>query len=786
MSAILGTRRSERDRSAVPVLRCHELPGPGPLTKDDVIGLAAGFAGRSTAECYFGPAMLTEGGSVVLVIIAKTSRVFTAIREAQDVGLLCWRWPDTPTAYVSFTLWLRGLSTPRPMPRWFGRTDDPLVQRIRYGGAVSFVIATEEGRVSPWFTGRFGHDAKEAAAVMQAVEEVFAFDTPGIPCTTVGERTIFNSPLPAERNFAREIRFAGNPTTDFWSTLNYHGPWWTDLGDADRARTVWGKHAERRLNDAARCVQIIAERRTIDGQPPLAADTTVKDPPPLVVAMIDAIVGPQPDVSRAYATTYAAIHDPPSALYVLGPLWNMVVESDDPALQHAFNSTLAAALLDGRITDCGRRRPWFRNTGDGGLALETLAVNLEAPHAALRALWEQATETINLLNAGLYCTPDMVPVSEAELLPQMGKVKLEGKTEDAEERIEALLWEAREARQWSIPWGARVAVAVRPFSSVRIYEIAREFICHFLDDQDNFFPVAVNLRQQPATYVCMPFLCIPEPGADPEWNYQGQLILVLIAAAIIRDFLVVEERDGVFASRAFRQRRHGRNSTSVIYLPRVRYNRPVAEHLPVDEQTLARVRHSVHYHLRKARGSSEQQRALAMQYGVRLPLGYTFVRPHERGGLPHVERTRIYRSRSASLMLFEAVDPGPNTRAPEWFKFERDCAEVLRQRGMTVVHHAANAKDGDGGMDLYCVDENGDKLVVQCKCWAFARTIGPEVVRELAGTMRLVDANSGSTSRGMIITTTRFSQGAQLAARELGIELVDGETFVQIRREGAS
>ena len=208
--------------------------GDGDLLKCTNEVLAHALASvKSIAERYFGPAMLTEGGRVVLVIIAKASRVFTAIREAQGVGLLCWRWPDTPTAYVSFTLWLRGLNTPRPMPRWFGRTDDPVVQRIRHGGAVTFVIATEEGRVSPWFTGRFGGETKEAATVMRGVEEVFAFDTPGIAGTTVGQRTIVDMVPPDRRYFAQEIRFQSDPAADFWSTLNYHGPWWADLAAAD-------------------------------------------------------------------------------------------------------------------------------------------------------------------------------------------------------------------------------------------------------------------------------------------------------------------------------------------------------------------------------------------------------------------------------------------------------------------------------------------------------------------------------------------------------------------------
>jgi len=222
-----------------------------------------------------------------------------------------------------------------------------------------------------------------------------------------------------------------------------------------------------------------------------------------------------------------------------------------------------------------------------------------------------------------------------------------------------------------------------------------------------------------------------------------------------------------------------RNIQTIIYLPRTRYNRPHGSRIAVDHEALARAQHSVQHHLRRVGTSSQHQQLLARQYGVFVPAGYTFVRPHERGGLPIEDRKRIYRSRSASAMLFEAMDPGPNTTSPAWFKFERDCAKVLRARDMTVVHHAAN-RDADGGMDLFAIEPGDQKVVVQCKCWALTRPVGPDVVRELAGTIKLVDANSGSTSRGVLITTSRFTDGAVLTAKELAIELIDGAAFARL------
>ncbi|WP_256943379.1 restriction endonuclease [Achromobacter xylosoxidans] len=47
-----------------------------------------------------------------------------------------------------------------------------------------------------------------------------------------------------------------------------------------------------------------------------------------------------------------------------------------------------------------------------------------------------------------------------------------------------------------------------------------------------------------------------------------------------------------------------------------------------------------------------------------------------------------------------------------------------------TVHQSAN-RDGDGGVDLYAVDGDNKSWIVQCKCWAQHRTVGPEVAREL-------------------------------------------------------
>src|SRR5678815_4182596 len=100
-------------------------------------------------------------------------------------------------------------------------------------------------------------------------------------------------------------------------------------------------------------------------------------------------------------------------------------------------------------------------------------------------------------------------------------------------------------------------------------------------------------------------------------------------------------------------------------------------------------------------------------------------------------------------MLFEIVETAPNGTRPAWFEFEKDCAAVLRKRGLIVRHQAAQ-RDGDGGIDLYATDAQGQGWVVQCKCWGLHRPVGPEVVRDLHGAIARADIGGRVASGGIL------------------------------------
>ena len=140
----------------------------------------------------------------------------------------------------------------------------------------------------------------------------------------------------------------------------------------------------------------------------------------------------------------------------------------------------------------------------------------------------------------------------------------------------------------------------------------------------------------------------------------------------------------------------------------------------------------------------------------------------------HTELIRTYRSRSASRMMFEDLATSGGSR-PAWFDFEKDCKRLLEQRGLEVVHQAAN-RGGDGGVDLYASDRGGRNYVVQCKCWSAGRAVRPATVRT-GRCDQMANLGDQRESHGILITTSTFSPGAVATATELGIELIDGSSF---------
>jgi Restriction endonuclease len=207
----------------------------------------------------------------------------------------------------------------------------------------------------------------------------------------------------------------------------------------------------------------------------------------------------------------------------------------------------------------------------------------------------------------------------------------------------------------------------------------------------------------------------------------------------------------------------------VIYLPRLRYvggrTASAATAMSYDHR-MAHFRRDHYRKLPQDHRASTLQIALAREHSRSPPDGYTWVRGTEIGG---EAATKVYRSRSLALTLFEGIPDAHGKALPglSWFAFERHCQRMLAARGWTIIKKSV-ARGGDQGIDILAMrrTHTGDweEVVVQCKHWE--KTIGPSVVRELEGTRTLRKA-----SGALLIVSSGFTSAAIETAHELGIQL---------------
>jgi hypothetical protein len=764
-----------------------------PVDDDAIESLAQPFRGQSVAERYRGAAWLTDSGGACILLIASSPRTPKLLKKSEKCAFIAWRWNDAPTPQFSLTLMFpeRSGNTERPHARWMRSAEDLVVQAIRSHGEFLVCVSDERGDHSGWFKAVFhnGVDSKTAPST-DALERLWTFPTIGIPHSSTKRRFDPQFKAPEDDKRDDEIPVWADPEADFWKILSHDGPWAEDLSRADRARTVWARLAWQYRYSAAGYVQVVIDKQKIDGEAPFfdaegrllkscdqqSAVQSLVTQFPLIGRWLAALGGPDPNAHRAQETLVEILRTPPAIFETIRLLFTIIATLDNDLLATAVQTGFDAALADSSITGCGISRPYLANTGTHQFELKSIPVDFEADLADIECYWRTGLELLDVIDIGDRIGPADFPAPYQPICEALERVSLEGTIEDAEILVQELLLEAKQARQWSVPWGARIEVHFGPFVAMRIFEREQEFSCHFLDEEERYFHVAVGLRDATPNVAVHRLVRKRHDDGEMIWNEDAELSLKLIAAATIRDFLVVEDRERVFGSRKLRRRVQGRDIKTIIYLPRVRYTGIHPSRFESETPSGPRAAHSVSHHLRKTREASAAQRFLAMSYGITIPQGFTFVRPHQRG-LGHADdRIRIYRSRSASRMIFDAVDKAPDGSRPAWFDFEKDCARLLRSRQMQVVHQAAN-RDGDGGVDLYAITDVGESWIVQCKCWAMHRLVGPNVVRELEGAIRLADAGSSKRSKGLIITTSSFTDGSRLAASDLGFELIDGSQF---------
>lgn len=99
--------------------------------------------------------------------------------------------------------------------------------------------------------------------------------------------------------------------------------------------------------------------------------------------------------------------------------------------------------------------------------------------------------------------------------------------------------------------------------------------------------------------------------------------------------------------------------------------------------------------------------------------------------------------------------------------FEQFVAELFERRGYTVE---VRGRSGDLGVDLMLTRADGRMAIVQCK--RYRHRLGPEIVRELFGTMVHERA-----VHGFLVTTADISDAARAWAADKPITLIDGRAL---------
>ncbi|GJM40813.1 MAG: hypothetical protein DHS20C20_10950 [Ardenticatenaceae bacterium] len=103
-------------------------------------------------------------------------------------------------------------------------------------------------------------------------------------------------------------------------------------------------------------------------------------------------------------------------------------------------------------------------------------------------------------------------------------------------------------------------------------------------------------------------------------------------------------------------------------------------------------------------------------------------------------------------------------------EFEQYVGQLFRQKKYKVQ---MRGRSGDLGVDLMLTRNGGKRAIVQCK--RYRSTIGPDIVRELYGTL----IHEG-VAHAFLVTTATISDSARTWARGKPMTLIDGPTLVEI------
>ncbi len=491
------------------------------------------------------------------------------------------------------------------------------------------------------------------------------------------------------------------------------------------------------------------------------------------------------------------------ALYKTGDFGEIADLEFNNVLQ-LLRSLCILAASSPRLTDMGKRFPFFSPTASGLGYLELLTVCPEKPER----YW--IGESLGFWWLDDLLTENEYPLTSQGFVEGFKDVQLtRQESEELRETHELLFAEAAAMKEFFIPPNAFVEVGVGPFVGVKIHERENDIALKWVTQRNEFFSMSMWPEDKAFAFQSFGELKFLQEEAKKVYGAKDDVLienalsqsnqidklvaakqlLSLISATIIRDFWVVDERKDVFyvqekATKRTAQKNQKPTSSSkkqIVYIPRRRYSKKIdlskfQKRLKLAERT----KHIVRQHFRKGQPTAAQIQ-LAKLMNIQLPEGHTFVKSHFRGG---GEAQKVYRSISAIALAATSEEPTIEkiNDFPTWFDFENEVGRIQKLMGYEVLFKAANYS-GDGGIDLRVRKKTSkriEEVLIQCKCWK--GTVGPDVVRELMGTL-VENQNDEVDLRGAIYTTSKFSKEATALAVKNNIQLVDGDTWAKLSNQ---
>ncbi len=105
-------------------------------------------------------------------------------------------------------------------------------------------------------------------------------------------------------------------------------------------------------------------------------------------------------------------------------------------------------------------------------------------------------------------------------------------------------------------------------------------------------------------------------------------------------------------------------------------------------------------------------------------------------------------------------------------EFEEEVARLLERQGYRDVRRVSGSDDLD--VDIFCLDEAGSRVAVQCK-----RYMPDNPIHSPAIEVFFENIIQHGAQRGLYVTTSEFTDSAQIFAAQRDIYLIDGSELVK-------